>query len=169
MPGSAGRSYRLCSESFPFQTDCFAICNLFSTHHRTDTQRAPWGMISRALDHTRMANCTSSANQRRSDVKKRRERTSSQKNRKFTCPSTVYLCQVFWVCIDSFQNGTRAENAEIALGFFAAGVTVPALLCNSEGKAVFTYPCSFLLGVSILLPGTSFKTVGWSKSDLFFL
>lgn len=81
----------------------------------------------------------------------------------------IFLCQVFWVCIDSFQNGTRAENAEIALGFFAAGVTVPALLYNSEGKAVFTYPCSFLLGVSILLPGTSFKTVGWSKSDLFFL
>ena len=71
MPGSAGRSYRLCSESFPFQTDCFAIYNLLATHHRTDTQRAPWGMISRALDHTRMANCTSSANRRRSDVKKK--------------------------------------------------------------------------------------------------
>lgn len=117
MPGSAGRSYRLCSESFPFQTGCLVIDNLFSTHHKTDTQRAPWGRISRALDHTRMANCTSSANQRRSNGK-RNGKSQFTKEQEIHSPKHRIFVSSLFVCINFFQNTTRTENTEIGLGHF---------------------------------------------------
>lgn len=157
-----------CSESFPFQTDCFAIYNLLSTHHRTDRQRAPWGMISRALDHTRTANCTSSANQRRTDVKKK-GKDKFTKEQEIRLPKHYICVKSFcldWLLSKCYEHRTWKD---LFWSLPSVGVTFPALLYTHEVKSVFTYPCSFLLGVSILLPGTSFKTVGWSKSNLFFL
>lgn len=102
-------------------------------------------------------------------MSRRMERTSSQKNRKFIHPSTIYLCQVFslyWL-LSKHYKGRKHRDWFRSLS--SVGVAVTALPYTSEGKSVFTYPCSFLLGVSILLPGASLKAVGWSKSNLFFL
>lgn len=50
-------------------------------------------------------------------MSRRRERTSSQKNRKFACPSTIFVLNLF-VWIDSFQNAMSTEHGKICFGHF---------------------------------------------------
>lgn len=101
-------------------------------------------------------------------MSRRMERASLQKNRKFIHPAPH-------ICVKSFclyrllskQKGRKHRDWFRSLS--PAGVAVTAVPHTSKGKSVLTYPCSFLLGVNILLPGASLKAVCWSKSNLLFL
>lgn len=77
---------------------------------------------------------------------RRMERASSQKNRKFIHQSTILFASSLFVCIDTFQNTTRAGNTEIGLGHFLLQELL-SQLCHAllKGNQFSPTPVAFCL------------------------